>query len=129
MPPEILDVLSSSGFLRTFSDLFLHMPQSALCPTSTYASTIILLVLAIRSGVTLPVNLWQRSRSHRLQHEVAPQMESWALKAREELRVKCRRENKSYEEYVDAFKAAVSPPITLCSQKGDMLIEMKWLWF
>lgn len=105
LPPEILQLLSDDGLIQTVSNAFLHLPELS---HTTYAGSVVLLVLALRSTFTLPVNLWQRRRTDRMQQLVMPKMNAWALQAREELRKKCRRQGKSYEEYVAIYNQAVS---------------------
>lgn len=108
LPQELLELVSNEGFLRTFSNAFLHVPEYLPSVCDSYSVSIVLLVLALRAGFTLPVTLWQRRRSDRLQRVVVPKMEEWAKQARERLRHQCRKQGKSYEEYVEIYNEAVS---------------------
>lgn len=121
LPSELLELVSNEGLFRSFSNAFLHAPDLLPNFLNSYSVSVVLLVLALRAGFTLPVNLWQRRRSDRMQDIVVPKMEAWALQARETLRARCRKQGKSYEEYVEIYKEAVGASASLTLGAHEML--------
>lgn len=94
-----------SGLLRTSSDAFLELPQ--ILGGTSYAATIVLVTLLLRSSITLPMIAWQRRRVRRVQELVVPAAKQWMSTAKYALRAEFRKSNKSYEEYVATLNARV----------------------
>lgn len=95
----------SSQLLGASSDAFLALPQ-ALGGVS-YATSIVLLTVALRCTVTLPMIVWQRRRIRRVQELVVPAAKAWLADARYALRAEYRRAGKGYEQYVTALNLMV----------------------
>ncbi|CAD6915672.1 unnamed protein product [Tilletia laevis] len=70
-------------------------------PLASYPITtsLVLLTLTLRSTVTLPVALWQRARSRRMARDVYPIWEQMKKDLPLQVRTKCRRAGKSYEQF------------------------------
>lgn len=95
----------SSQLLGASSEAFLALPQ-ALGGVS-YATSIVLLTVALRCTVTLPMIVWQRRRIRRVQELVVPAAKAWLADARYALRAEYRRAGKGYEQYVTALNLMV----------------------
>jgi hypothetical protein len=96
----------SSGILSTSADLFLSLPQ--LFGGAPYALSIVLMTIALRSSITMPLTVWQRRRVRRVQEKVVPAAKKWMAVARYNLRTEFRRAGKGYEEYVAELNKQVS---------------------
>lgn len=86
---------------RNFAALakpFLELP-SVLPFEPSHATTIVLLSLGLRCGITLPLSLWQRKRTHRLEHNVKPALDVWAIENKDRCRRECRAQGLGYEAY------------------------------
>ncbi|KAE8267959.1 hypothetical protein A4X09_0g4393 [Tilletia walkeri] len=97
-----------SAFADTFNSLvpvlqsipptiapYLPSPLSS-CPISC---SLILITLTLRSTITLPVALWQRARTRRMARDVYPIWEQMKKELPLQVRDKCRRAGKSYDEF------------------------------
>lgn len=95
-----------SGLLSATSDAFLALPP-ALGGIS-YAATIVIMTIALRSTITLPMIAWQRRRVRRVQELVVPAAKEWMSSAKYALRAEYRKANKGYDQYVAALNVQVS---------------------
>ncbi|TIB70527.1 hypothetical protein E3Q16_03030 [Wallemia mellicola] len=77
---------------------FLEIPN-ILPFTPAYATTIVLLSLGLRAGITLPLSIWQRKRTYRLEHHVKPALDVWAIENKDKCRRDCKAAGMSYEAY------------------------------
>ncbi|KAE8255784.1 hypothetical protein A4X13_0g2909 [Tilletia indica] len=70
-------------------------------PLSSYpiSCSLILITLTLRSTITLPVALWQRARTRRMARDVYPIWEQMKKELPLQVRDKCRRAGKSYDEF------------------------------
>lgn len=96
----------TSGLMHSASNAFLELPH--LLGGTSYAATIVLLTLFLRSSITLPMIIWQRRRIRRVQELVVPAAKEWMSSAKYALRAEFRKANKSYEQYVTTLNARVS---------------------
>lgn len=74
----------------------------------SYAVGIPLLTLLIRTTTTLPLTLWQRSRTRKFEEVVMPLIQRAQVISEIEVRAECRKANKTYEEYQAIHKIRVS---------------------
>lgn len=95
-----------SSFLSSASDAILALPDHLPLHPS-YATSIILLTLALRCSITLPTTIWQRKRVKRAQTEVIPRVRAYMQEAKYELRAQFRRAGKDYEEYTKELNTRV----------------------
>lgn len=96
-----------SSFLSSASDAFLTLPEHLPLHPS-YATSIVLLTLALRCSITLPMTVWQRKRVKRVQTEVIPRVKEYMEKAKFELRAEFRKAGKDYDEYAKELNKRVS---------------------
>lgn len=97
-----------STFLSSASDAFLALPDHLPFHPS-YATSIVLLTLALRCSITLPLTVWQRKRVKRVQEEVIPRVKSYMEEAKYELRAQFRRAGKDYTDYTKELNKLASP--------------------
>ncbi|GAC72861.1 hypothetical protein PANT_7d00313 [Moesziomyces antarcticus T-34] len=70
-----------------------------------HALSIFVLAFAVRTAVTLPVTLWQRSKTRKLTEKVLPEWEIMKERIPQVVRARCRRAGMSYEQFnVEAQK-------------------------
>lgn len=81
----------------------LHLPPSA----HSYAISVAILTVVVRSCITLPISLWQRARMKRMEEFVAPRWEQIKKDLPVIVAKRSRREKKSYEEYEKELKKEV----------------------
>ncbi|KAK0522222.1 hypothetical protein OC842_006526, partial [Tilletia horrida] len=80
-------------------------------PLAAYPITtsLILITCTLRTAVTLPAALWQRARSRRMAEDVYPIWEQMKKQLPLQVRDRCRRAGKSYDEFRTELEAEVSP--------------------
>ena len=83
---------------NTLSQLLLDLP-SHLPFQPSYTTTIVSVSLFFRFSITLPLSIWQRNRTYRLQHVVKPQLDIWAIDNKDVCRRNCKQKGYSYEQY------------------------------
>lgn len=76
-------------------------------PTPSYGLSIIVLTLALRFGITVPLAMWQRKRMRRERELVVPEMKKINDRLAVELVRDARREGLTYEDYRKKLKAEV----------------------
>lgn len=81
----------------------LHLPPSA----HSYAISIAIVTVLLRSCITLPAALWQRARTRRMVELVVPEWEKLKEELPRLVAKRCRKERKSYEEYEKTLKKEV----------------------
>ncbi|PWZ00919.1 hypothetical protein BCV70DRAFT_199286 [Testicularia cyperi] len=64
-----------------------------------HALSIFAVAFAVRTVVTLPVTLWQRSKTRKLSEKVLPEWKILKEQIPQTVRARCRRSGKSYEEF------------------------------
>lgn len=64
-----------------------------------HALAIFVLAFAVRTAVTLPVTLWQRSKTRKLTEQVLPEWEIMKEQIPLQVRANCRRAGMSYEAF------------------------------
>ncbi|KAK0539368.1 hypothetical protein OC834_000087 [Tilletia horrida] len=76
-------------------------------PLAAYPITtsLILITCTLRTAVTLPAALWQRARSRRMAEDVYPIWEQMKKQLPLQVRDRCRRAGKSYDEFRTALEA------------------------
>lgn len=92
-------------FFEPISEVLLSIPPSL---SMSYAIAIPLLTLLIRGTTTLPLTLWQRSKTRKFEEVVLPLIKRAQLVSEVEVRAECRKADKTYEEYLAAHKIRVS---------------------
>lgn len=96
-----LDSLDSLNPVPFLGDLLVSTP------TPSYALSIVVLTIAIRSTVTVPFTIWQRKRMRRMRELINPEMKA----ANELLAVKVAKESRAkgldYEQYRKELKIQV----------------------
>lgn len=103
--PIVIDTISTtteSSILDPLVNVLLSSPLPAW-------ATIIALTLCVRTGITLPVTLWQRGRMLTEAREVRPRMKDLNEKLAVSLAKECRSKGLGYEEYKKQLKSRVSP--------------------
>ncbi|KAK4051772.1 hypothetical protein OIO90_004596 [Microbotryomycetes sp. JL221] len=105
-PPSIAEMttplsLPPPTFFEPAATVLLSLPPTLHL---SYALFIPLWTLLIRSTTTLPLTLWQRSRTKRFQDKVMPLIRQAQARISFETRDECRRAGKSYEEYQKEFQ-------------------------
>lgn len=93
---------SDPSLVDTVHSLLLSVPLPA-------GYTIILLTLLVRTGVTLPVTLWQRARARRTREIIVPEMKRLNDELAGPVARECRKAGMGYEEYKRELKRQVSP--------------------
>jgi inner membrane protein COX18 len=104
---------SSSSYMEQLVPWFEQLPQLLHLPTSShqYAISIVLLTIALRSAITLPVTLWQRKRAKRMVELVAPEWNRLKERLPESVAKRSRRQGLSYEAYEKELKKEVRKKI------------------
>jgi len=92
---------ASTSIMEPFIPLIEQLPELLHLPPSThsYAISIVILTVILRTAITLPVTLWQRKRIRRMTELVVPKWNSLKVKLPELVAKRCRKQRKSYEEY------------------------------
>jgi membrane protein insertase Oxa1/YidC/SpoIIIJ len=101
--PVVFDTVSTAAetsILDPLANLLLASPLPAWV-------TIIALTLCVRTGITLPVTLWQRRRMLREAQEVRPRMKEINEKLAVVVARESREKGLGYEEYKKNLKARV----------------------
>ena len=84
-------------------------------PVISYGTTIVLLTLGFRAGITLPMAIWSRNRMKRIKQIVKPEMRRLNDKLAVEVAKESRQKGLSYDEYRKALKLRVSQSSIHCS--------------
>lgn len=103
--PVVIDSVttaSESSILDPLANLLLSSPLPAW-------ATIIALTLCVRTGITLPVSLWQRRRMMREATEVRPRMKQINEQLAVSVMKDCRARGVDYEGYKKELKTKVRP--------------------
>lgn len=103
--PIVIDTISATTETSIMDPLVNVLLSS---PLPAWA-TIIGLTLCVRTGITLPVTLWQRGRMLTEAREVRPRMKDLNEKLAVSLAKECRSKGLGYEEYKKQLKSRVSP--------------------
>ena len=103
--PIVIDTISTTTETSILDPLVSVLLSS---PLPAWA-TIIGLTLCVRTGITLPVTLWQRGRMLTEAREVRPRMKELNEKLAVSLAKECRSKGLGYEEYKKQLKSRVSP--------------------
>lgn len=98
-------VTHETSLFEPISSTLLSIPPSLAL---SYAIGIPLLTLFIRTTTTLPLTLWQRSRTRKFEEVVMPLIQRAQVISEIEVRAECRKANKTYEEYQAIHKIRVS---------------------
>lgn len=102
--PVVIDTVttaSESSLLDPLANALLSSPLPAW-------ATIIALTLCVRTGITLPVSLWQRRRMMREATEVRPRMKQINEQLAVSVMKDCRARGVDYEGYKKELKSKVS---------------------
>ncbi|TIA99375.1 hypothetical protein E3P92_02444 [Wallemia ichthyophaga] len=83
-----------AALAQPFLELPSHLPWGA-----SYAGVIVACSLALRATITLPLSIWQRRRTARLEHRVKPALDVWAIEQKGVCRRECRAAGLSYDAY------------------------------
>jgi hypothetical protein len=102
--PIVIDTIATTTE-TSLLDPLVHVLLSSPLPAW---ATIIGLTLCVRTGITLPVTLWQRGRMLTEAREVRPRMREINEKLAVALAKECRSKGVGYEEYKKQLKARVS---------------------
>ncbi len=102
----VLSSLPEFPSLTTLSEFLLLHPLPTPSGPS-YAITIILVTLLVRTTTTLPTTLWSRARGRRLREEVKPKMEIVNARLAIEVMKECRRAGLGYDTYKVELKKRV----------------------
>lgn len=73
-----------------------------------HALSVVALAFTVRTLVTLPVTLWQRKKTRKLADRVLPEWNKMKETIPLAVRARCRRANKSYEEFTVEVNKEVS---------------------
>jgi inner membrane protein COX18 len=115
---EVLTSQSSDASVSIFAPLVPYMeqlPQLMHLPPSThsYALSIVILTIVARSCITLPVTLWQRTRTNRMVEQVLPRWEHLKERLPQVIAKRCRKQGLSYKQYEVELHKEVSKRRTL----------------
>lgn len=102
---------SDPSLVDTVHSLLLSVPLPA-------GYTIILLTLLVRTGVTLPVTLWQRARARRTREIIVPEMKRLNDELAGPVARECRKAGMGYEEYKRELKRQVSTTSVRTASEG-----------
>lgn len=97
---ETAGAIAETSVLDPLANLLLSSPLPAW-------ATIIALTLSVRTGITLPVSLWQRRRMLREATEVRPRMKQINEQLAVSVMKDCRSKGISYEGYKKELKTKV----------------------
>lgn len=88
----------------------IHNLADTLHLSGPYAHTlsVVVLAFAVRTIVTLPLTLWQRGKTRKLVNLVLPEWNRLKVQIPIDVRARCRRSGKSYEEFLTEVKKEVS---------------------
>ena len=103
---------STTGLLQPYWDLIHAVSEGFLALPGvlhlSYATSIVLVTLVLRSSITLPLTFWQRRRVRRIGEKVVPELKSWMSRAKYTLRTEYRKRNMPYDAYVKELNRRVS---------------------
>ena len=103
---------TATGLLQPYWDLIHAISEGFLALPSalhlSYATSIVLVTLILRSSITLPLTFWQRRRVRRIGEKVVPELKSWMSRAKYTLRAEYRKKNMPYDAYVKELNRRVS---------------------
>lgn len=86
-----------------------------------HALSIFVLAFAVRTIVTLPVTLWQRSKTRKLTEQVLPEWEIMKEQIPLAVRARCRRAGMSYE----AFEKEAQKEVSISSPEQIHPVRLK----
>ncbi|WVQ71029.1 hypothetical protein IAR50_000554 [Cryptococcus sp. DSM 104548] len=81
-------------YIHPLADAFLAMPHPL-----GYGTSIIAITLLLRTGLTLPLALWQRRRAKKIQDVVIPELKLYNESMAKQLAKEYRSQNLSYSDY------------------------------
>ncbi|SPO24966.1 related to COX18 - mitochondrial inner membrane protein required for membrane insertion of C-terminus of Cox2p [Ustilago trichophora] len=84
------------------------------------ALAIFVLAFAVRTVVTLPVTLWQRSKTRKLTEQVLPEWEIMKEQIPLQVRAKCRRAGMSYEAFHKEAQKELKTALTALLRKHNV---------
>jgi hypothetical protein len=107
----------SEGIISSAADIFLDIPNHLPFP-ATYASLIVIATVLLRLTTTLPLSIWQRRRTRRMEQFVVPELLAVSESVQREHYDLAKRQGKTFAQFKAAVTLAVRSPYSQTDRDG-----------